>query len=335
MSLFLKRGIESLKDSSYARLLFCYGFSERHPALAYKVQSAVSDLRLVNEAILPQFNRYTGAEAIASSAALYICRPTRRSLPAAEAVKVEPRIYTQGKNAEEARIETLPVSTVNKVKSLLLMEYEHNKVTLVGDGWPKDMLESAVKTSISGYLRTMYNTRGVSSGVVAVNLYPHYNAYLVRILLVSSSEHVVISVADDEIRSIFNQEKNKQVRELLESKYQIVSVERGATGQPAVITFKQIAHPDTDGVRYVLRYLIDHRHAKLVNAWRDALISWFSRQGVTISKNQARQQIEQHRLAEIQSESFLSELPLSDLRTLVDAVSSTVHSLSPDAPAIS
>lgn len=53
MSLFLKRGIESLKDTGYARLLFCYGFSERHPALAYKVQSAVYDLRLVTEAILP------------------------------------------------------------------------------------------------------------------------------------------------------------------------------------------------------------------------------------------------------------------------------------------
>ncbi len=321
MSLFLKRGIESLKDAGYARLLFCYGFSERHPALAYKVQSAVYDLRLVTEAILPQFNRYTGAHAIASSAALYICRPTRRSLPAAEAVKVDPRIYTQGKNAEEAAIETLPVSAVDKVKSSLT-EYKDEEVTLVGDGWPKDMPKLATKTSLTGYLHSMYNTRGTSSGIVAINLYPHYNTYLVRVLLVAASEHIFISVADDIMRSIFNQEKNDPIRTLIESKFQVISVERGNAGHPAIMKLKQLPSPEADGLSYILRYLVDHRHAKLVNAWREALISWFNRQGQSISKNQARQQLEQSKLAQIHSESYLSELCLNDLRTLVNDVSS-------------
>lgn len=321
MSLFLKRGIESLKDTDYARVLFCYGFSERHPALAYKVQSAVFDLRLVTEAILPQFNRYTGAQAIASSAALYICRPTRRSLPAAEAVKVDPRIYTQGKHAEEAATEGLSGSTVNKVKHLL-MEHEDEKLTLVGDSWPKEMPRMATKTSLTGYLHSMYNTRGTSSGIVALNLYPHYNAYLVRVLLVASSEYIIISVADDVMRSIFNQEKNDAVRTLIESKFQVLSLERGNAGQPTIMQLKQIPSPEDDGLRYVLRYLVDHRHAKLLNAWREALISWSSRQGESLSKNQARQQLEQSKLAQMHSESYLSELSLADLKILVNDLSS-------------
>lgn len=247
-------------------------------------------------------------------------------MPAAEAVKADPRIYTQGKNAEEASIETLPTDIINKVKHSFV-EYEGDKVIVVGDGWPKDMPRAVEKTSLTGYLHTMYNTRGASSGLAVINLYPHYNAYLARVLLVASNEHILLSVADDVMRFIFNQEKNDPVRRLIESKFQVVSVERGNAGQPTIIQLKQIPPPDADGLRYVLRYLVDHRHAKLVNAWREALISWFNRQDQSISKNQARQHIEQSKLAQIHSESYLSELSLSDLKILVNDVSSTVEKL--------
>ena len=83
---------------------------------------------------------------------------------------------------------------------------------------------------------------------------------------------------------------------------------------------KQIPSPEDDGLHYILRYLIDHRHAKLVNAWREALISWCNRQGQSLSKNQARQQLEQSQLAHKHSESYLSELSLSDLKILVNDV---------------
>src|SRR5207245_11198040 len=101
-----------------ARLLCGYGFSERHPARSLKVQAVLYDLHLVTEAVLPHFNRYRGAQAIASSAALYICRPTRRSLPAAQALRVDPRIYTQGKSAEEATAAQLPAGVADYGKRL-------------------------------------------------------------------------------------------------------------------------------------------------------------------------------------------------------------------------
>jgi len=92
------------------------------------VQSVLHDLHLVTEAVLPHFNRYRGAEAIASSAALYVCRPTRRSLPAAQALKVDPRIYTQGKSAEETTMMALPQgvrSPYTSVVAVNLFPYYH------------------------------------------------------------------------------------------------------------------------------------------------------------------------------------------------------------------
>jgi hypothetical protein len=160
-------------------LLFCYGFSERHPGLGLKAQSVLHDLHVVTEAILPHFNRYHGAQAIASSAALYICRPTRRSLPAAQALKVDPRIYTQGKSAEETTMTVLPQGVVDTVKRFLAA-LTPERVLLVGDGWPTDQVSTIETVSLRGYLRTLYTHRqGTCSpyaGVVAVNLFPHYHA---------------------------------------------------------------------------------------------------------------------------------------------------------------
>src|SRR5215469_10713925 len=207
MRLFLARGLESLKPTNSARLLFCYGFSERHPGLGLKVQSVLHDLHVVTEAILPHFNRYRGAEAIASSAALYICRPTRRSLPAAQAIKVDPRIYTQGKTAEETTMTMLPQSVVDTVKRFL-DALTPERVLLVGDGWPTDQVSTIETVSLRGYLRTLYThrqgTRSPYAGVVAVNLFPYYNAYLVRVLLLSAARQLLIVAADHVADSFFN-----------------------------------------------------------------------------------------------------------------------------------
>ena len=336
IGLFLARGIESLKPADYARLLFCYGFSERRPALGFKVQSVLYDLRLVSEAILPHFNRYSGAEAIASSAALYICRPTRRSVPAAEAQKVDPRIYTHGKNAEEAQIEHLPDHIVGKARAYMA-GYADDKALLVGDGWPGDMLSRVETTSLSGYLRAMYTQQGAQgkppftrpphAGVVAVNLFPHYDAYLARLLLTSAADHLLIAASEVAARSLFDGQKEDALKTLIACKYRIAIREQGSSSRPAILTFNQITTDDLEGVNVVLRYIIDRRYAKLVNAWREGLIACYARQGQAISKNQARQVIEQSRLAVIHATGYLSELSLHDLRELVSEVTATFTQL--------
>ena len=104
VGLFVARGVEGLRDREQGRILLAYGASERTPALALKVQHALSQLNLVNEAIYPDFNRYLGAEAIGSAADLYVLRPTTKTWPAV-AARVDgygTAIYTQGPQSVES-----------------------------------------------------------------------------------------------------------------------------------------------------------------------------------------------------------------------------------------
>ena len=284
----------------------------------------------MTEAVLPHFNRYRGAEAIASSASLYLCRPTRRSLPAAQALKVDPRIYTQGKSAEETTVAQLPAEVVDSVKRYLA-EQAPARVVLVGDGWPTDMTSSAETTSLRGYLRTLsthrQGTRSSSTGTVAVNLYLHYHAYLVRVLLLSAAKQLIIVVADHAADSLFNAKRDDPLRALIDSAYRVVARERGNATRPGMVLLRPVRPEEADVVGSLLRFLIDHPQAKLVNAWREALIAWATQHSRRFSKNQARGVIERQRLGLIHAHSYLSELSLSDLRTLVIAVEQTLAAL--------
>ena len=328
--LFLARGLESLKPTSSARLLFCYGFSERHPGLGLKVQSVLHDLHLVTEAILPHFNRYRGAEAVASSAALYICRPTRRSLPAAQALKVDLRIYTQGKSAEETTMMALPQGAVDTVKRFLAAQTPA-RVLLVGDGWPTDLASTVETVSLRGYLSTLsthrQGARSPYTGVAAVNLFPYYHAYLVRVLLLSAAKQLVIVAADHAADSLFNANKDDALRMFIDSSYQVVARARGNARQPGVVLLQRRGPQDADAVKSLLRFLVDHPQARLVNAWREALIARGTDQGRRLSKNQARQIVEPQRLGTIHAHSYLSELSLGDLLALVAAVEQTLAAL--------
>ncbi len=330
MRLFLARGLESLKPTNSTRLLFCYGFSERHPGLGLKVQSVLYDLRLVTEAVLPHFNRYRGAEAIASSAALYVCRQTRRSLPAAQALKVDPRIYTQGKSAEETTMTALPQGVLDTVKRLLAAQ-TLERVLLVGDGWPTHLASTIETVSLKGYLHTLsthrQSTRSPYAGTVAVNLFPYYNAYLLRLLLLSAARQLIIVAADPVADGLFNTNKDDPLRTFIDGSYQVMARERGSAKQPGVILLQRRGPQDADAVKSLLRFLIDHPQARLVNAWREVLIARGTDQERRLSKNHARQVIERQRLGVIHAHSYLSELSLGDLRALAAAVEQTLAAL--------
>ena len=157
--LFLGRGIAALKEARYARLLLSYGFGENQPGLGFKTQTVLHELRLVSEAILPDFNRYTGAEAIGSASELYILRPTRRTRAAAASIESTPGIYTQGRTAVEAQSEALPTFTRETIEQHLLAS-ETDDLTLVGTGWPPETAGRATTASLGGFLRTMYLGQG-------------------------------------------------------------------------------------------------------------------------------------------------------------------------------
>ena len=322
VQLFARRGIEALKQTDYARLVTCYGFGESHPGLGIKVQSVLHNLHLVLDAILPRFNRYTGAEAIGSQSALYVCRPTRKTRPTvAKRGQVDPRIYTHGKSAEESRSEALPLSASDELQQFVAQRPQ-GEITFVGDNFPEAMVADNPHMSLARYLHDMYRTQGKPpftkephAGAIVANLYPHYDAYATRVLLASAAERVALITTHDALP-----DPSDPLSTLSEAKYHVDSVAGTAIPNAAIVTLTKVPAPESDGTSYVLRYLIDHRRAKIGNAWREALISWSVRLGRGLTKNQARQAIGQCKLSATYSQSYLSELPTSALRALVDDV---------------
>ena len=109
IQLFAARALQMLKPEDAARVLIAYGYGEAQAALGYEVQEALHELRLLIEALYPQFNRYVGAEAIGSASSLYVTRPTRRTWAAAEKKgRSSARIYSGGKASLESSAAVAP-----------------------------------------------------------------------------------------------------------------------------------------------------------------------------------------------------------------------------------
>jgi len=334
--LFLRRGLEALRRSEFARVLFCYGFGERQPALGLKVQAVVQDLRLVAEAILPAFNRYLGAEAIGGASALYVCRPTRRTWPALRdaAAHADPRIYTHGEGAEEAALPPLPPAATLALEGLAGDRGEL-KLTVVGDGLP-DGLGGRRSLTLGAYLRDMGTARGrppftasPHDGVVVANLWPHHGAYLPRLLLTGAAARLVVTTPKETLE-LAGLPRRDPLARLLASTWRLRVHARGGGAAPAVLVAERAPPPAGDPPALVLRFLVDHRHAVLGNAWREAVIAAAAAESRRVSKNQARQAIAAGPLG-AQLQSHLAELPVELLRLLVPEVDRTLAELAAGA----
>jgi N4-bis(aminopropyl)spermidine synthase len=324
IELFLKRGIASLRDPKVGRLFLCYGFGEGHPGLGLKVQSVLHELRLINEAVLPHFNRYTGAEAIGSASELYICRPTRRSRPAAEAVAMDAHIYTQGKSSEEGEKNPLPTEILSAVEQRV-STFKSSELTCVGGGWPAENFSPTHATSLGGFLQTMYLGGGKPpftqlphSGTVVANLYPHYGSYLPRVLLAAAAEHLVICAPDRDLHHLFVSDAGQSLLPLMESKYRSIVLRRGDDTLPGFVVLERVSPPEVPGLPFLLRYLADRPRAKLGNAWREGLIAWRQKRGAPrLTKNQARELIAVSGFPAVHLQGHLSELPEHALQSVI------------------
>jgi hypothetical protein len=330
--LFLRRGLEALRRGEFARVLFCYGFGERQPALGLKVQAVVQELRLVAEAILPAFNRYQGAEAIGGASALYVCRPTRRTWPALRdaAAHADPRIYTHGEGAEEAPLPALPPATARALEGLAGDRGELG-LTVVGDGLPEGLAGQRALT-LGGYLRDLGTPRGrppftaaPHDGVVVANLWPHHGAYLPRLLLTGAAARLAAATPGESL-ALAGLDPADPLARLLASTWRLRVHARGGGSAPAVLVAERVPPPAGDPLGLLLRFLVDHRHAVLGNAWREALVAAAAADGRRVSKNQARQAIAAGPLA-AQLHSHLAELPVELLRLLVTDADRTLSEL--------
>lgn len=105
MSLFLKRAIECAKDKN-SSIYLCYKTAELSPAIGLKVQRELLKQKIYFRSILPDFNKYVGAEALGYRSDLYVCSLTPKSFEENDVDK-NYDIYTHGNNS---------IEVANKVK---------------------------------------------------------------------------------------------------------------------------------------------------------------------------------------------------------------------------
>ncbi|MER7133806.1 bis-aminopropyl spermidine synthase family protein [Streptosporangium saharense] len=293
VGLFVARAAEGLRDREQGRLLLAYGASERTPALALKVQNALSALNLVSEAIYPDFNRYLGAEAIGSAADLYVLRPTTKTWPAV-AARVEglsAAIYTQGPQAvESAASPTLPAPL------------DGTPEVLVGD-WPAQVLPRTPRARLTTWLAKPYAT---DPAEVAVAVPAGLEAALPRLLLATRARRVQVTLA----------EPPANLPAELSAVYEL-------TVHGPTVHAVRLPPPSTDEGR-VLRRVLDNAHGKVANTWREALIAVRGE----LTKRQARALVAES--APWAQDVTVLELPVHRLRELGDAVA---RSLTAPVPA--
>ncbi|QFG20374.1 bis-aminopropyl spermidine synthase family protein [Actinomadura sp. WMMB 499] len=242
VGLFVARAVEGLRDPATGRVLLAYGAGDLTPALALKVQNALSELNLLSEAIYPDFNRYFGAEAIGSAADLYVLRPTTKTLPAAvaRADRFAAAIYTHGPQSIEATAAPDPGPVADLDPDVL-----------VGP-WPKDVLPNVPRVRLATWLGKPY---AATVRRAAIALPPGLEPALVRVLLATRAERVRVFTTADIAEPA---EILAPVYELTARGTHVDAVRRAPSGTLA-------------------RTLLDRAHGKAANAWRDAL----TRQGLT------------------------------------------------------
>ncbi|GAA4226412.1 hypothetical protein FHR32_005901 [Streptosporangium album] len=246
VGLFTARAVEGLRDRERGRILLAYGASERTPALAFKVQHALSQLNLVNEAIYPDFNRYHGAEAIGSAADLYILRPTTKTWPAV-AARVDgfgAAIYTHGPQSVESAAPASPTLAA-------LGQASDAPGVLVGD-WPKDLLPKTPRARLTTWLAKPYAS---DPARVAIAVPAGLEAALPRLLLATRAQHVLLTLAGP---------PQGLTTGPLSAVYEL-------TAEGATVHAVRLPPPATDSGR-ILRRILDNAHGKLANTWREGLI---------------------------------------------------------------
>lgn len=306
VGLFVARCAEGLRDREQGRIMLAYGASERTPALALKVQQALSQLNLVNEAIYPDFNRYLGAEAIGSAADLYVLRPTTRTWPAA-AARTEASgtaIYTQGPQS----VESAPPSAAPSAALAADSGDGFVPEVLVGE-WPRDVLPRAPRARLATWLAKPYAS---DPARVAISVPAGLEAALPRLLLATRAAEVRVTLATA---------PKDLPADLLAPVYEL-------TAEGASVRAVRVAPPAGDAgngetgddAARILRRVLDNAHGKLANTWREALI----RVRGDLTKRQARAVVAA--VAPWAGDVTVLELPAHRLLELRAAVESSLSS---------
>ena len=317
MRLFLMRALEALRPTGHERLAFCFGTGERHLVKALEVQALLGDLRLALEAMLPGFNQYAGAEAIGARSDLYICRPTKgakvgepasaRSRRSKGAKASDARIYTRGPAAVEAPAHAVP----EPVRTAALAAAGEGPALLVGDGWDSAAVPlPEFFQRVASWATAARPGPFPFNGIPVINATPDYGGAALRTLLLAAPERAVLIIPRRDLPD----------PDLVAAAYDITTIPTGPGGDPAVIVATRHDRPPGEPAEAVLRHILLHPGAKVVNSWRDALLARARDAGQQMTKNEARVRIAADTLPSSLRRLRTWELPLSQLQGLYGEV---------------
>ena len=329
VGLFLQRAICALKERDFTRIILAYGYGEQQVSLGYKVQSVLHQLRLLNEAILPRFNRYTGAPSLGESSDLYILRPTRRSLAAARRQPYGSSIYTQGRSARESAYKHLPEPLLDGLHQRV-STWPVKRPLHVGYPLKSDARQTASPLTLTTYFQALRegdkSVLGHESAVI--NLYPDYGHYALHACLVTNATHLLLCAHQRVLADLFSHPT--PLRELVECIFSLQV--RLQEGNAAWVELIRQNTDSSDRHSALVRSILERRRARLNNAWREALISTLKADGITLSKNQARSCIAQTSLGALYAQQYIGEMPSTALAGLAnDAKASLDAALSLNA----
>lgn len=256
--LFALQGLRGLRHRGYGHVVIAYGTGDGQPALGLKVQQALANLGLYIEALMPRFNRYRGAQAVGSASDLYVLRATARTWRHVD--RADPRadgataIYTHGAQSLESVPQRLP-GTAD------LLDGEIAGV--VGDAWPDGLPHTRLATFLGTGLPPAIRRR---PGTVLVDLSADPGPWLLRALLVSTVERLVIVIPEQHL------DLDAPPMAWMELKYAVELRRRHPGAGLATLTATPVPAGDMNVARRVQRHVLDRATSVLATVWREGLV---------------------------------------------------------------
>jgi branched-chain polyamine synthase A-like protein len=332
IGLFAARGLQGLRDREHGCLIAAYGFSDRHPALGFAVQAAAHRLALVTDAMLPRFNTYLGAQAVGSSSALYVWRPTARTWRVLDSASPGglPGIYTRGPQAaehEEAGLTAIPPGVLAATAGFPIR-------VLAGGRWEppaKDRPETA-----PGAARIRLGTLLAAGlppgspagpdGALVADLTGDQGPWLLRALLAANAGRVV-AVVPSSHPDLAGGPARQELSALLAAKFRLRFEPAPPGGPHAMVVAEAVEEAALGPPGQVAQRLLRRAHGKVGNVWREALVAASRGQrSMPLTKREARAVVQASPVPPEVLETRLIELPRHQLPTLLaEAAASLAH----------
>jgi hypothetical protein len=188
-------------------------------------------------------------------------------------------------------------------------------VLLVGEGWGEEPSVPLPEffSRVAAWATAARPRPFPFTGTPVINTYPDHGGAALRTLLLTAPERAVLIVPRRDLPD----------PNILAVAYDFADVPTGPGGDPAVRLITRHDRVPADAAEAVLRHVLLHPGAKVVNAWRDGLLAVAREAGQPMTKNGARARIAADSLPPALRRLRTWELPLSALGTLVTEIART------------